>query len=172
MKSLKQFIKEEYEANKVENLKLVFNVKPEEFYLNAPETYSESDIQIYIGDVLLKELPADNDKYSKLLGKNVENINDAYFEYDKFEHMQDSDVDEFNLEWDQYYDEKHNEDKLDVYKITNLRYVIMFDEFEILDDSDDTRKTLDEIFHKLDSSNINKYPVEIEYDSKQLEYSE
>ena len=172
MKSLKQFIKEEYEANKVKNLKLVFNVKPEEFYLNAPETYSESDIQIYIGDVLLKELPADNDKYSKLLGKNVENINDAYFEYDKFEHMQDSDVDEFNLEWDQYYDEKHNEDKLDVYKITNLRYVIMFDEFEILDDSDDTRKTLDEIFHKLDSSNINKYPVEIEYDSKQLEYSE
>lgn len=172
MKSLKQFIKEEYEANKVENLKLVFNVKPEEFYLNAPETYSESDIQIYIGDVLLKELPADNNKYSKLLGKNVENINDAYFEYDKFEHMQDSDVDEFNLEWDQYYDEKHNEDKLDVYKITNLRYVIMFDEFEILDDTDDIRKTLDEVFHKLDSSNINKYPVEIEYDSKQLEYSE
>ncbi|MBQ3415328.1 MAG: hypothetical protein IJH39_08310 [Clostridia bacterium] len=172
MKSLKQFIKEEYEANKVENLKLVFNVKPEEFYLNAPETYSESDIQVYIGDVLLKELPADNDKYSKLLGKNVENINDAYFEYDKFEHMQDSDIDEFNLEWDQYYDEKHNEDKLDVYKITNLRYVIMFDEFEILDDSDDIRKTLDEVFHKLDSSNINKYPVEIEYDSKQLEYSE
>lgn len=172
MKSLKQFIKEEYETKKVENLKLVFNVKPEEFYLNAPETYSESDIQVYIGDVLLKELPADNDKYSKLLGKNVENINDAYFEYDKFEHMQDSDIDEFNLEWDQYYDEKHNEDKLDVYKITNLRYVIMFDEFEILDDSDDIRKTLDEIFHKLDSSNINKYPVEIEYDSKQLEYSE
>ena len=172
MKSLKQFIKEEYEANKVENLKLVFNVKPEEFYLNAPETYSESDIQVYLGDVLLKELPADNDKYSKLLGKNVENINDAYFEYDKFEHMQDSDIDEFNLEWDQYYDEKHNEDKLDVYKITNLRYVIMFDEFEILDDSDDIRKTLDEVFHKLDSSNINKYPVEIEYDSKQLEYSE
>ena len=172
MKSLKDFINEGYEKKTVQNVKVVFDILPEEFYLNAPSKYSESDIQIYIGDVLLKELPADNDKYSKLLGKNVENINDAYFEYDKFEHMQDSDVDEFNLEWDQYYDEKHNEDKLDVYKITNLRYVIMFDEFEILDDSDDIRKTLDEVFHKLDSSNINKYPVEIEYDSKQLEYSE
>ena len=65
MKSLKQFIKEEYEANKVENLKLVFNVKPEEFYLNAPETYSESDIQLYMDDLWLNDLPS-NEKYTRI----------------------------------------------------------------------------------------------------------
>ena len=144
MKNLVNYLKESYENITLTNVKAVFNITPKVFTLTGPENYSESDIQIYLGDVLLKELPSENKKYQNLLGKNIDFINDAYFEYDKFEHMQDSDVDEFNLEWDQYYDEKHNEDKLDVYKITNLRYVIMFDEFEILDDSDDIRKTLED----------------------------
>jgi len=172
MKSLKQFILEEFKSNVVENVKLVFDIEPSEFYLNAPETYSESDIQIYLGDVLLNELPSENSKYKNLLGKNADNINDAYFEYDKFEHIQDSNIEEFDLEWDKYYDEKHNDKKLDTFKITNLKYIILFDSFEILDDTDDIKKTLDEIFHKLDSSNINKYPVTIKYNSDLLEYSE
>lgn len=176
MKSLKQYITEEYEQKSISNVKVIFDVKPEEFYIKAPTTYSESDVQIYIGDVLLKELPSENRKYKNLLGKNLENINDAYFEYEKFEHMQDSDIDEFNLDWDKYYDEKVKEEDLDVFKITKLKYIILFDEFELLDkslnDSDDIKKTLDEIFHKLDSSNINKYPIDIEYNEDELEFSE
>ena len=66
MKSLKDFINEGYEKKTVQNVKVVFDILPEEFYLNAPSKYSESDIQIYIGDVLLKELPSENKKYQNL----------------------------------------------------------------------------------------------------------
>ena len=176
MKSLVQFINEEYNKKIVQNVKVIFDVEPEEFYINAPTTYSESDIQIYLGDVLLKELPSENRKYQNLLGKNIKNINDAYFEYEKFEHIQDSDIEDFNLDWDKYYDEKVKEEDLDVFKIIKLKYIILFDEFELLDnnltDEDDIRKTLNEIFHKLDSSNINKYPIEIKYNEESLEFSE
>lgn len=176
MKSLVQFINEEYNKKIVQNVKVIFDVEPEEFYIKAPTTYSESDIQIYLGDVLLKELPSENRKYQNLLGKNIKNINDAYFEYEKFEHIQDSDIEDFNLDWDKYYDEKVKEEDLDVFKIIKLKYIILFDEFELLDnnltDEDDIRKTLNEIFHKLDSSNINKYPIEIKYNEESLEFSE
>ena len=171
MKSIVQYIKEEYDKFVVTNLKVVFDIFPEEFYLNAPTTYSESDIQIYIGDSLLEHLPSENDKYQKLLGKNKDNISDAYFEYDKFEHLQDSDITEYDLKWDEYYDEKKN-NELDVFKLTKLKYIILFDEFELMNDNDNIEKVLNEIFRKLDSSNINKYPVEIKYNEKLLEYDE
>ena len=106
MKSLVKFITEKYENITVKNVKVVFDIFPEEFYLNAPENYSESDVQIYIGDVLLKELPADNDKFKNLIGKNYDDINDAYFEYEKFEHLNE-DINEYSLKWDPYYDEKN-----------------------------------------------------------------
>lgn len=173
MKSLKDFINEGYEKKTVQNVKVVFDILPEEFYLNAPSKYSESDIQIYIGDVLLKELPSENKKYQNLLGKNKQNINDAYFEYEKFEHLNEETSDiEPNLVWDSYYDDKVKEEDLNYFKLTNLKYIIMFDEFELLDDSDDTNKVLDEIFRKFDSSNINKYPVEIKYNPELLEFTE
>lgn len=170
MKSLKKFIKEQYETTKIQNVKAVFDIFPEEFYLNAPENYSESDLQIYLCDVLLKELPADNnDKFKKLIGKNYDNINDAYFEYDKFEHLNE-DIQEYSLKWDPYYDEK-NKSELNTFKLTKLKYIILFDEFEILSEGD-IKETLNNIFAQLDSSRINKYPVDIKYNPDKLEYSE
>lgn len=174
MKSLLQHIKESYEKTTLDNVKVVFDILPEVFTLTAPETYSESDIQIYLGDVLLKELPSENDKYKNLLGKNIENISDAYFDYDKFEHSEDDYEDEqINLKWDSYYDEKNNDTQRNMFKLTNLKYIILFDEFEILNKNDDeNEKILNEIFTKLDSSNINKYPVTIKYNPELLEFSE
>lgn len=172
MKNLVNYIKESYEKTTLSNVKVVFDVIPEEFYLNAPETYSESDIQIYLGDSLLKNLPSENKKYQNLLGKNKDYISDAYFEYDKFEHIKDFE-DEVNLTWDSYYDDKVDEKSLNTFKITGLKYIILFDEFEILNKNDDENKNiLNEIFTKLDSSSINKYPVEIKYNPDLLEFEE
>ena len=172
MKNLVNYIKESYEKTTLSNVKVVFDVLPEEFYLNAPETYSESDVQIYLGDSLLKNLPSENKKYQNLLGKNKDYISDAYFEYDKFEHIKDFE-DEVNLTWDSYYDDKVDEKSLNTFKITGLKYTILFDEFEVLDkNNDDIKNVLDEIFTKLDSSSINKYPVEIKYNSELLEFEE
>ena len=174
MKSLIEYIKEEYQQIIVRNVKVVFDVLPKVFTLTAPETYSESDIQIYIGDVLLKELPSENKKYQYLLGKNIDNISDAYFEYEKFEHSSDDYEDEqINLKWDSYYDDKSKDTKNNMFKLTNLKYIILFDEFEILNkNQDDNKNILNKIFTKLDSSDINKYPVTIKYNSDLLEFDE
>lgn len=175
MKNIVKFIKESYDSNSVTNVKVTFDIKPKEFYINVPETYSESDIQIYFGDRLLSELPADNDKYSKLLGKNRDKINDVYFEYDKFEHIQEDGKNyenKISLEWNAYYDDKAKDATLNVFKITNLHYIILFDEFEVLDDSDDVKEVMNGIFTAMNSNDANKYPVEIEYNEELLEFEE
>lgn len=174
MKKLSEFIKESYEDKLINNVKVVFNVYPEEFYINAPETYSESDIQIYLIDRLLPELPSEDRKYSKLLGKNDNNISDSYFEYEKFEHFpkENSKDIELNIEWEKEYDE-NNDESLDIFKLTKLKYIITFDEFEYKDEENSNSKdTINQIFSKFDSSNINKYPVEIKFDSSLLKYDE
>lgn len=175
MKKLYDFIQEAYEDKLITNVKVVFIVSPDEFYLTAPSTYSESDLQIYLIDRLLPDLPSENRKYSNLLGKNERNISDSYFEYEKFEHFsQDEEPDvELNLEWDDEYDENHKDDSLDVFKLINLKYIITFDEFEFKDEEgSDIETTINQIFSKFDSSNINKYPIEIKYDSSLIEYDE
>ena len=141
MKNLVNYIKESYEKIHLTNVKAVFDINPEVFTLTGPEIYSESDIQIYLGDVLLKELPSENTKYQNLLGKNKDYINDAYFEYEKFEHSSDTYEDEqINLKWDAYYDERVKDEKIDMFKLTKLKYIILFDEFELLDKNDDEPK--------------------------------
>ena len=174
MKNLSQYIKEELEPKIVKNVKVIFDVLPNPLVITAPETYSESDLQIYLGDVLYKELPAENEECKKLLGKNVDSINDAYFEYGKFEHIDDEyNEDEVNLKWDSYYDDKIKEDvKIDAFKLHDLKYIILFDEFELRDNSDDLKYILNSIFTKFDSSSINKYPVKIKYNSDLLEFDE
>lgn len=172
MKNLTQYIKEAYDKFSVNDLKVVFDILPEIYTLTAPETYSESDLQIYLGDVILSKLPSEDEKYQKLFGKNINNINDAYFEYDKFEHSSDDYEDEqINLKWDKHYDENKKDVKLNMFKLTKLKYIILFDSFELLDNSDDVDKTLNEIFSKMDSSDINDYPVTIKYNPDELEYS-
>lgn len=172
MKDLTQYLKEELESKTIKNVKVIFDVLPNSLTITAPQTYSESDIQIYLGDVLYKELPAENDECKKLLGKNVDNINDAYFEYGKFEHIDEEyDEDKVDLKWDPYYDDKVKEDiNIDAFKLHDLKYIILFDEFEIYDNSDDYNYVLNSIFTKFDSSSINKYPVTIKYNSKLLEF--
>lgn len=174
MKSLVQYIKEEYENKIILNLKAVFKVSPDNFYISAPSTYSESDLQIYLVDRLLPDLPSENQKYNYLLGKNVKNISDSYFEYDKFEHLTEKDDIKLDLEWDDEYDNSNSstEKEIDIYKFEHLRYIIMFDEFEYLDDPDSSsvQSTIDKIFLKLDSSNINNYPIKIKYSSELTKY--
>lgn len=172
MKNLTQYIKEAYDKFSVNDLKVVFDILPEIYTLTAPETYSESDLQIYLSDAILSKLPSEDEKYQKLFGKNINNINDAYFEYDKFEHSSDTYEDEqINLKWDKHYDENKKDEKLNMFKLTKLKYIILFDSFELLDNSDDVDKTLNEIFSKMDSSDINDYPVTIKYNPDELEYS-
>ena len=146
-------------------------VQPDEIILQAPETYDESDIQIYIGDRWLNELPSGKDYAKELFGINGDSISDAYFEYDTFEHIDVEPKD--YIEWDSKYDSKSSNDdiKLEYFKLKNIKYIIVFDRFDLTEVDDDTAEDkLVDIFTAAESNNENEYPIEIKFDKDSLKY--
>ncbi len=62
---------------------------------------------------------------------------------------------------------------LNYFKVTNLKYIIGFDRFDILNgNKDNVENVLKEIFLATVSNDNNKYPIEISLDTKNIEYSE
>ena len=171
MKYIVQFIKEAVEAYRLNEVEVTYNVQPEEIILQAPETFQESDIQQYMDDMWLNQLPSSQDYSEQFFGKNNDSISDAHFEYDTFEHI-DVEPKEY-IEWNSKYDVKKTKDdvKLDYFKIKNLKYMIEFDRFDMVDVTDDNvEEKLKEIFRTAESNKENEYPIEIQFDEDNLEY--
>lgn len=172
MKSIIKYIREAVEAYRLNEVEATYLVQPEEIILQAPETFQESDIQQYMDDMWLNQLPSSQDYSEKFFGKNNDNISDAHFEYDTFEHIDVEPKD--YIEWNSKYDiKKSNDDiKLDYFKIKNLKYIINFDRFDMIDVTDDTvEDKLKDLFKATESNDANKdYPIEIKYDEDSLEY--
>ena len=171
MKSLKQFINEAVDIYRLNSVVAKYFVKQDEVIFQAPESYSESDIQIYIDDKWLKDLPTAEKYAKKFFGVNADSIIDAHFEYDTFEHLNVEPKD--YIEWDVKYDSKNVKDdvKLEYFKVKNLIYIIEFDRFDLTDATDDNvQEKLVEIFKAAESNNNNKYSVEIQFDENSLEY--
>ena len=172
MKSFIEYIKEAVETYRLNEVEATYLVQPEEIILQAPETYQESDIQQYMDDMWLTYLPSGPDYSEKFFGKNNDNISDVHFEYDTFEHIDVEPKD--YIEWDSKYDTKKNNDediKLDYFKIKNLKYVISFDRFDMVDvDDDDVKEQLIKIFKAAESNDANEFPIEIVFDEDSLEY--
>ncbi|MBO5003758.1 MAG: hypothetical protein J6D03_00525, partial [Clostridia bacterium] len=104
---------------------------------------------------------------------NSENIVDAYLVYDSMEEALGEDQ-EPDLEWDVRYDTKYSgDDKLHIVCITNLRYVVVFEKFGLVNVSRyDIKSKLISIMTVTNSNEINKYPIELTFDSKNIEYTE
>ncbi len=172
MKSLQQFIIEAVDIYRLTEVIATYFVQPDELIIQAPETYSESDIQIYLDDKWLNELPSSDTKSHKLFGVNSKSISDAHFEYDTFEHFDIEPKD--YIEWDSKYDtsKSNNDDiKLEYFRIKNLKYIITFNLFDLTGVDDDTvEEKLKDIFKAAESNNYNKYPIEIKFDEDSLEY--
>lgn len=171
MKSITKYIRESVETYRLNEIEATYNVQPEEIILQAPETFQESDIQQYMDDMWLNSLPSSQDYSEKFFGKNNDSISDAHFEYDTFEHI-DVEPKEY-IEWDAKFDVKKTKDdvKLDYFKIKNLKYIIEFDRFDMVDVTDDTvEEKLIDVFKAADSSKENEYPIEIQFDEKSLKY--
>ena len=170
MRTLKEFIFERFDLTKLENVKITYDIYPEELYIEAPENYSESDMQIYLGDKFLDNLPSGKSNSTRLFGKNAQYIDDAYFEYDKFEHMKDSDKD-VDIAWDKQYDTSKAEKKTDTFKVTKMRYVILFSDFEIyVENEDKIDETIEKIFRATDSDKVNDFNIKITYNPELTEY--
>lgn len=173
MRGLREFIFERFDLKKLENVKVSYDVLPEVIYLEAPDNYSESDIQIYLNDVAAKNMPTSQSNASRLFGKNAKNIDDAYFEYEKFEHITDSDTSkyEITIEWDKQYDQSKTDKTMNLYKITNLKYIVLFSDFEIYCELDDQiPETMEKIFRATDSDKVNDYKMSIKYNKELTEY--
>jgi hypothetical protein len=178
MKDIKNYIlehkiNEAVDAYRLNEVEVTYLVQPEELILQAPETYQESDVQQYMDDMWLNELPSGQDYSEKFFGVNNDSISDVHFEYDTFEHI-DVEPKEY-IEWNSKFDlKKTNDDevKLDYFKIKNLKYIIDFDRFDLVDVDDDTvEEKLIDIFTAAESNDANKdYPIEIKFDKDSLEY--
>lgn len=171
MKKLKTYIIESVETYRLNSVIATYIVQPEEIILQAPETFQESDVQQYMDDMWLNQLPSSQDYSEQFFGKNFENINDVHFEYDTFEHI-DIEPKEY-IEWNSKYDVKKTKDdvKLDYFKIKNLKYIIEFDRFDMVDIVDDeVEDQLIKIFKATESNDANEYPIEIKFDEDSLEY--
>lgn len=171
MKGITQFILEAVDVYRLNSVEATYNVQPDEIILQAPETFQESDVQQYMDDMWLNQLPSSQDYSEKFFGKNNDSISDVHFEYDTFEHI-DIEPREY-IEWDPKYDVKKSGDdiKLDYFKIKNLKYIIDFDRFDMVDvDDDNVEEKLIDIFRVAESSKENEYPIEIQFDEDSLEY--
>lgn len=164
MKSLEEFIKEQMNnESKItfKNLRIPYSC-PANLYIEAPETYSESDLMIYIDDKFLKQLPGSEENAEKFFGQQAKNIQDVYFEYDSVDVAMGSNQ-KADITWDESYDESIDEDsKTQIYQFKNLRYVIEFSEFDIeASDDKEAKELLDTIINSTVSNNENKYDITI-----------
>ena len=171
MKPINRYIKESVEVYRLNEVEATYNVQPEEIVLQAPETFQESDIQQYIDDMWLNALPSSQDYSEKFFGKNNDNISDVHFEYDTFEHI-DIEPKEY-ITWDPKFDANKTKDDvaLEYIKIKNLKYIITFDRFDMVDvDDNNVEEKLIDLFRATESSKVNEYPIEIQFDEDALKY--
>ena len=168
MKDLKDYIMENLDMNVIEALQnteahdyiteadedevsvrdLVIKYScPKDVYVQVPEKYSESDVQIYLDDKLLPELPAETQEDA--LGKNYKEINDCYFEYEVMEPSSGTNQ-KADLEWDDNYDQSANGTNMVVQHIKNMKYVIKFERFYLNNIDNDDAEIKDTIFKLFD----------------------
>lgn len=175
MKSLTKYIKESFEEFKIKDLVVKYKCFPDEEYIQfyLPESYSEDDFIIYLGDKYFNKLPG-SDKFAEdYYGSNERNIYDVYFEFERYEKGVESKGD--FIDWDKDIDKKHNpEDEEFVFvQVKGLNYVLSFDEFAMKDeDSSNINETITKIFAAANANDNNKFPLEITFDEKNIEYKE
>ena len=167
MKGIVQFLLEATDnVTKVKNLIVTYKVVPDVVTIALPSNYSESDMQVYLDDKCLDELPGSNKNSKSVLGNNIDEINDAYFEYKTFD-ASDKPNETVTLEWDTKYDANNSEETFTYYTLKELKYIIDFSEFN-LKNVDNIDEELHKIFETFNSNNSNEYPIDIELEN--IEY--
>lgn len=163
MRTLRQHIYEALEDKTIDNLTVTYKTDKKEIYIDCPETYQEDDIHQYIDDLLLEQMPSNQDIAKKYFRNNVKYINDAYFEYDNFQRLsyKKNSVDiEYN---DELGKDVGNDVKIVTFKITNLRFIMIFAKFELQLTNDDVDETLNVIFSAYESNDYNDSDVSFTY---------
>lgn len=172
MKTLREYlIHEEFDEHNIHDLEVKYRVNGyDTLNIQCPSSFQENDVAQYLDDVLLNEYPSAQEKGERFFGENMKYLNDAYFEYDKFTHEENDDI-RIDIKYDEHKSGKQlkEDDKLDVFTLKNVKYVLNFDEFDIQTDST-VNDTLRKIFKACESNNENKYTVEIKLIDYEIKY--
>lgn len=158
MKSLKQFIKESFDENEVQDLVVTYSICDGKYIkLYAPRTYSEDDIVSYLSDLILEKSPIGKKYINKFFGTNADKIIDVHLEYYNF--VRDCEGGDVFTEWDGSYDnKKYDNDEMIYYRLDDVKMVVQFESFLLkVENSTDVDQILHKIFDNTESSNINKW---------------
>ena len=167
MRTLVEYIKninEGLENKTIENLEVTYNASKYDIYINCPETYQEDDIHQYIDDLLLEQMPSNQDIAKKYFRNNVKYINDAYFEYDGFQRLGNK-KDSVDIDYNDELGKEVTDDvKIVTFKLTNLRFKMIFTKFEVMaSDDDDIDEVIGKIFAAYESNDYNDTDITFKY---------
>lgn len=157
---------------RLNDVTVTYEIDPKDVFISAPALYQEQDVAAYLDSWLLEQMPTSVKLAPKFFGVNKDNITDAYFEYDKFEHL-GKQMPQANIEFDERYDVKGIKDfTLDTFKVSNLRFIVHFDRFDISGNTEDIQGNLETVFGATVSNNINRYPVKLYLTKNSIQFSE
>jgi len=176
MKSFKHYILEELDTYRVKDLvvpyKVISDTNKDYLIFKVPDIYSEDDFQIYLQDLYLKDLPGDESHIGDFFGKNISNLFDVLFEYEKY--IKSYQNPGHFIDFDINYDDKVKDNKdieFAYVKLIKLRYILKFDEFDLNSENlDNIQNDLITIFKNCESNDKNKWGLTIKLDEENIEY--
>lgn len=166
MKRLRDLIIEELEdgeTTEIRNLEVIYTTKNGNLLIQVPDNYNEDNIQIYIDDTCMQNMPSNDKDAKELFGEeNAKNIIDAYFSYSNLTLPEDSTI-QPELEWDKRYDNKSDKNaKLITYSLDELKYTITFERFVVRNHDDlEIDAILEDLFKSTESNKIHPWAFEI-----------
>jgi hypothetical protein len=67
-------LNEAYDVYRLNEVIVKYDVVPEDYIVQAPNTYTEDNITLFMADKLFNNVPSSADNADKFFGKNAENI--------------------------------------------------------------------------------------------------
>lgn len=154
------------DSEELKNLKVIYKGKDKDLIIQVPDSYSEDDIRMYLDNISQDNMPIGEEYRGEIFGEdNAKEITDAYFEYDNLNVPNDS-TSEPDIEWDKKFDVKSDKEvSLKLYILTNIKYIIEFAKFILINTSEfEVDENLEKILKNSESNDLHEwlFPIVID----------
>lgn len=163
---LEAFESSSEETKELKNLEIIYKGKDKDITIQVPDSYSEDDIRMYLDNISQDNMPIAEEYRGEIFGEdNAKEITDAYFEYDNLNVPNDS-TSEPDIGWDKKFDVKSDKEvSLKLYILTNIKYIIEFAKFTLINTSEfEVDKNLEKILKNSESNDLHEwiFPIVID----------